>query len=79
MSSKGRVVLLVAAYLAINPAPVLAYIDPGSGSVIIQVVLAFALGAAFTLKAYLFRLRSFFSGKKSNREKTRSQPDVGGR
>jgi hypothetical protein len=37
--------------------PVVAYVDPGTGSFLLQMVLAGALGAVFTVKAYWARLR----------------------
>jgi hypothetical protein len=44
----------------------LLYIDPGSGSYLVQVVLAAALGAAFWIKMSWYRIKSFFGGNKSN-------------
>ncbi|MDZ4786167.1 MAG: hypothetical protein SGJ02_08835 [bacterium] len=40
-----------------------AYLDPGTGSVILQSLIAVALGAAFTIKTYWRRLRVFFASK----------------
>ncbi len=39
---------------------VLAYIDPGSGSFILQVVVGTLLGASVALKMYWARLRAYF-------------------
>jgi hypothetical protein len=36
------------------------YIDPGSGSYLIQVVVAAALGAAFWIKLSWHRIKDFF-------------------
>jgi hypothetical protein len=52
-------VLLVAADLA-RPADALAYIDLGTGSYVLQVLLASVLGVAFALRAYWARIRAFF-------------------
>jgi hypothetical protein len=41
----------------IFPAPAYAYIDPVSGSIILQVVAAGALAAVFTFKKFAFKLR----------------------
>ena len=42
----------------------LLYIDPGSGSYFLQVIVAAVLGAAFWIKASWQRIRSFFTGKR---------------
>ena len=42
----------------------LLYIDPGSGSYLVQVVVAAVLGAAFWIKMSWHRLKSFFTGNK---------------
>ena len=40
---------------------VLAYIDPGSGSILIQVILASCIGG---LAVFWQKIKSFFTGKK---------------
>jgi hypothetical protein len=42
----------------------LLYIEPGSGSYLLQVVIAAVLGAAFWIKMSWLRIKSFFTGKK---------------
>jgi hypothetical protein len=42
----------------------LLYIEPGSGSYLLQVVIAAVLGAAFWIKMSWWRIKSFFTGKK---------------
>lgn len=51
---------LVAVSLAAAP-DAHAYLDPGTGSAVIQMVLAGLMGALFVLKAYGRKLKSFFS------------------
>ncbi len=46
----------------------LLYIDPGSGSYLVQVIVAAALGAAFWIKMSWHRIKSFFSGSKLKEE-----------
>ena len=46
----------------------LLYIDPGSGSYFIQVIVAALLGAAFWIKLSWHRIRAFFTGTKLKRE-----------
>lgn len=43
-----------------------AYLDPGTGSVILQVLAAAVLGALFTIKSYWHSLKALFSKKKRN-------------
>ncbi len=45
-----------------------AYLDPGTGSVIIQALIAAVLGAAFTLKMYWRRFKDFLTGRNKNRD-----------
>lgn len=42
----------------------LLYIEPGSGSYIIQVIVAAILGAAFWIKMSWHRVKAFFMGRK---------------
>ena len=51
-------------------APSYAYIDPGTGSVILQSILASIAVSMGVLRLYWYRLKAFFSGKIS-------EPDVG--
>jgi len=40
--------------------PAYAYLDPGTGSLIIQSVIAVVVGASFTIKLYWYKIKSFF-------------------
>ncbi len=46
----------------------LLYIDPGSGSYLVQVVIAAVLGAAFWIKMSWQRIKAFFGGHKMKAE-----------
>jgi len=50
--------LLVVVLLATQPAS--AYLDPGAGSFIWQMLIGIVLGAAFMLKMYWQKAKSFF-------------------
>ena len=39
------------------------YIDPGSGSYLVQVIIAAVLGVAFYFKTIWWRIKAFFKGK----------------
>jgi len=53
--------------LTLGPTPVQAqYVDPGAGSIIVQVVIAVAVGVAATLKLYWSRLSTLL-GRRTKR------------
>jgi len=45
---------------------ILLYIDPGSGSYLIQVIIAAILGVAFYFRNLWWKFRSFFSKNKKD-------------
>lgn len=47
-------------------ASILLYVDPGSGSYLVQVVIAAVLGALFYFKAAWWKVKSFFTRKKKD-------------
>ncbi len=49
----------------------LLYIDPGSSSYLVQVIVAALLGAAFWIKMSWQRIKAFFSGTKLKREQNK--------
>jgi hypothetical protein len=49
----------------------LLYIDPGSGSYFIQVIVAALLGAAFWIKMSWQRIKAFFKGDKFKRDESK--------
>jgi hypothetical protein len=55
----------------------LLYIDPGSGSFLVQAIIAAVLGGAFIVKGYWYRLKSFFTGKDytEKKDKTDNESD----
>lgn len=46
----------------------LLYIDPGSGSYLVQVIIAAVLGVAFYFKTIWLRIKLFFGGRKKERQ-----------
>ncbi len=57
------VYLVIIAVLLITVAPAHAYIDAGSGSYVLQMLMAGLLGVAFTIKLSWQRLKAFASSK----------------
>lgn len=44
------------------------YLDPGSGSLIIQIVLAAVMGAGVAIGVFWRNIKAFFTGKKANQQ-----------
>jgi hypothetical protein len=55
--------LIAAVVLILLPAPALAYIDPGTGSFVIQGIIAAVVGAGLVFKVFWHRIKSVFTGK----------------
>ena len=51
----------------------LLYVDPGSGSYLLQVIIAAVLGAGFALKTWWWKIKSFFSSNKTGAELSRKE------
>ena len=60
--------LFILFYL-IYPRKVHAYIDPGTGSIMVQVLIGVLFGVLFTLKTFWKRITIFFKGLFSARSK----------
>lgn len=58
-------VSLALVYQVVLAKDVHAYVDPGTGSYLFQMLLAVFLGATFTLKHYWRSLKARISGRKS--------------
>jgi len=52
-----------------------AYLDPGTGSFIIQIIIAFALGAIIFIKIYFNKIKDFFSKIFSKKKSKDEKPD----
>lgn len=57
--------------LCLFPAKVSAYLDPGAGSSMLQLLLAGLLGALYATKLYWARIKSFLA----RRRKAKRQPE----
>lgn len=56
----ARIQLLCILFLIIFSNTCFAYLDPGTGSYIIQVIIAVILGAAFSIKMFWNKIVSYF-------------------
>lgn len=67
-------VLFVMLFLAF-PSYAYSYLDPGTGSYILQMILAALLGATFTIKNFWMRIKSYFINFLSKKEKDKKIND----
>lgn len=52
--------IVPALFILGGPEKIDAYLDPGTGSIIIQVVIGVAVGGLFTVKIFWNRIKTFF-------------------
>jgi hypothetical protein len=64
----GLLLWLSAGFWLLTIAPAHAYIDPGSGSLIFQVVVGGTMAVGLGLKIFWRRITSFFSRRRSSDE-----------
>jgi hypothetical protein len=53
----------------------LLYIDPGSGTYILQMIIAAVLGVSFFFKNFWLTVKSFFTGNKPKKEEEKDIPE----
>jgi hypothetical protein len=63
-----RITLVLVACLSIA-SPAYAYLDPGTGSMLISAVLGVAAAVALAVKMFWYRLIGFFRGKRPAADK----------
>lgn len=66
----GYLLLLVALFILASPDTAHAYLDPGTGSYFLQILLAALLGAAFAVKSFWRNIKSYIANLFSNRGST---------
>ena len=64
---RSKLILFVFLLILVIPQPVSAYLDPGFGSMVWQMIAAVVFGAAFTIKIYWQKIKNFFSRSKTNK------------
>ena len=52
-----------------------AYIDPGSGSALISVIIGFFVALGITLKTYWYKLKRFFNFSKDRTKSNKEEKD----
>lgn len=63
-----------ALYLVLVPQPAFAYLDPGTGSYIIQIAAAALFGSLFALKMWWKQITGFIAGMLGRKEKNSEKP-----
>jgi hypothetical protein len=58
---KYFLILLLTLYFSTLTSQAHAYLDPGTGSMMLQIVIASVVGALFSLKIFWSRIKNFFS------------------
>lgn len=62
-------VLLLVALPNLFPGKAYAYLDPGTGSYVLQLLIAAVLGAAFAVKLFWLRIKNFVANLISKKPK----------
>jgi hypothetical protein len=70
MSVMMSLALALLAVVLLFPAAAHAYVDPGTGSMVLQGVIAAVLGLGLTLKLYWRKIRKRLTGKRERDDET---------
>ncbi len=73
MSNPLFAVVAVFALILAYPADAYAYVDPGSGSVIVTTILGLFAAVGYTIRKYYYKIRRFF--RKSDKSEDESDAD----
>ncbi len=67
-STKKKILISSATFavLSLNAIPAYAYLDPGTGSLIIQSIIGAVAAVGVTMKLYWHKIKLLFSGKQSS-------------
>lgn len=71
MSSKKitiEIILILSVIVLIWPQPTLAYLDPGSGSYMIQMLIAGMVGFGFVFRNYWKKIKDLFKPKTDDKK-----------
>jgi len=67
-NSKAIRIIFIFVYLVI-PREAYAYIDPGEGSIIVEIIIAFIVSGVFFIKLYWRKIISLFKRRKNGKNK----------
>jgi hypothetical protein len=74
-TSLAKVLVVLVLLCVLFPRPAHAYLDPGTGSYVLQLILAALVGAAFAVKLFWRNIRAFFKGLFSREEVDEEEAD----
>jgi hypothetical protein len=69
--------MVVVAWMTIFPSEALAYLDPGTGSLIVQSVIAGIAAAGFGLRLYWRRIRAWVDNRPRGGGESSKKPSAG--
>ena len=72
---KSGAVLVILLFFIVFPQYVYGYLDPGTGSYVIQVILAAILGIGVAFRIFWHRIKGFFQKKPQNQDKIEEEID----
>jgi hypothetical protein len=70
-----KTLILLTLFLFAFPTQAQAYLDPGTGSYITQVLIGFAVGGSYLLKIYWNQAKEYIQEFKEKRKKTNEKKD----
>tara|TARA_Y100000992_G_C21211085_1_gene465485 strand:+ start:359 stop:604 length:246 start_codon:yes stop_codon:yes gene_type:complete len=70
-----RTMFLTLTLFAIGTQPTFAYIDPGSGSAIMSVIIGFFVAISVLVKTFWYKIKSFFCFSKFEKTRIDSSED----
>ncbi len=62
--------------LALTTTPVLAYIDPGSGSAIVSAVIGFFVAIGLAVKTYWYKLKALLGGGAAEKQTSEAEAEA---
>lgn len=75
LRSPGLVSAILLAFLITLPSPAYAYLDPGTGSLILQAAIGTVAGALVALRIYWQKIKTFFTTKRTAESTKDHDPD----
>lgn len=63
-----RYLYFLVLFLAVTISPAFAYLDPGTGSMIVSAIIGVAATLVFVFKGFFFKLAGLFKSKKEDRQ-----------
>jgi len=75
MNTNKLTIITIALTLVLTSSPAYAYLDPGTGSIILQAIIASVAVGLATMKMWWYRIKAFFSGNPIDNEDDNTTED----